>query len=144
MNPQLQTMNGVLSTAISLQQLVSDLVENSLPAASHNNTLVLNEVRQGIALGSSTQRAVDVMNELLFTIVVNSRNGDIHITADRYHDVVTLEIQERNNYNGYALAYSITSMETDAARLGGHITIKDSGKKIATILFSFPDNLQAA
>lgn len=144
MNPQLQTMSDVLSTAISLQQLVSDLVENSLPAASHNNTLVLNEVRQGIALGSSTQRAVDVMNELLFTIVVNSRNGDIHITADRYQDVVTLEIQERNNYNGYALAYSVSSMETDAARLGGHITIKDPSKKIATILFSFPDNLQAA
>lgn len=144
MNPQLQTTSDVLSTAISLQQLVSDLVENSLPAASHNNTLVLNEVRQGIALGSSTQRAVDVMNELLFTIVVNSRNGDIHITADRYQDVVTLEIQERNNYNGYALAYSVSSMETDAARLGGHITIKDSSKKIATILFSFPDNLQAA
>jgi len=144
MNPQLQTMSDVLSTAISLQQLVSDLVENSLPAASHNNTLVLNEVRQGIALGSSTQRAVDVMNELLFTIVVNSRNGDIHITADRYNDVVTLEIQERNNYNGYALAYSVSSMETDAAMLGGHITIKDSSKKIATILFSFPDNLQAA
>jgi hypothetical protein len=144
MNPQLQTMSDVFSTAISLQQLVSDLVENSLPAASHNNTLVLNEVRQGIALGSSTQRAVDVMNELLFTIVVNSRNGDIHITADRYQDVVTLEIQERNNYNGYALAYSVSSMETDAARLGGHITIKDSSKKIATILFSFPDTLQAA
>lgn len=145
MKQQLHAATSAFDTAISLQQLVSNLVSSSLTAAKHNNTHLVNEVEQGIALGKAEMhKAVSVIRELLNTVVTNSRNGEIHITAERYRDVVILEIQERNNYNGYALAYSISAIEPAAASAGGHISIAGPQKRITTITFSFPDSSQAA
>lgn len=129
---------------IPLQQIVGNLLYDSLTAASHNKTEVSNEVGREIELSSNAGKAVMVIEEILRTVIGNSRNGEIHITADRYKDIVVLQVQERNNYNGYALAYSIGSIEPDAAAVGGHITIKGQRQKIATICFSFPSNLLAA
>ncbi len=144
MKPQLHTHAGAFYTTTSLQQLVNNMVKSSLPAANHKNTHVVNEVEQGIALGTTMQHAIGIMNDILTTIVANSRNGEIHITAERFRDVITLEFQERNNYNGYALAYSIGSIEPDAASVGGHISMSGSQKKVTTISFSFPYQQLAA
>jgi|CXWL01.1.fsa_nt_gi hypothetical protein len=144
MNYQLHSATGAFDTAISLKQLVSNLVNSSLPAANHNHTCVVNEVEQGIALGADIHKVIAVIRDLLTATVANSRNGEIHITAERYRDVVILEIQERNNYNGYALAFSIGSIEPEAASVGGHISIKGPQQKITTISFSFPDSMLAA
>jgi hypothetical protein len=144
MEKHLHAAIGVFDTTISLQQLVSNLVNNSRSAARHNNTNVVNEVELGIALGMSMQHAIGIMSDILTTIVANSRNGEIHITAERFRDIVTLEFQERNNNNGYALAYTIGSIEPDAASVGGHISITGPQKKITTITFSFPGSSFAA
>lgn len=144
MKPRLQPQEGRPLPPISLQQLVSNLVSGFLPAAVHNNTQVMNEVRQEITLGTVTQSAVAVITDLLNTVVVNSRNGDIHISADKYEDVVIVNIEERNNYNGYALAYSIGAIEPAALSAGGHISIAGPQKRITTISFSFPESFSAA
>jgi len=120
------------------------MVNTSLSAARYHKTNLVNEVELGIALGTAMQHAIGIMNEILTAIVANSNNGEIHITADRYQDIVTLEFQERNNNNGYALAYSIGSIEPVAASIGGHISIKYPQQKITTISFSFPDSILAA
>ncbi|NOT50824.1 MAG: hypothetical protein HOP10_06070 [Chitinophagaceae bacterium] len=141
MKTELQTTG----TQRSLQQLVSNLVNNFLPAAHRNNTQLVNEVRQEIALGKSvTQSTIAVMSDLLSTVIINSKNGEIHISAERFSNTVTLEIQERNNYNGYALAFSVGAIEPLAHSFGGHIRINGPQKRVATISFSFPDQLVAA
>jgi hypothetical protein len=48
-------------------------------------------------------------------------------------------MQERNNYNGYALAFSLKSIEAYAAMIGGNIGIKDPQKLVTTVSFSFPN-----
>jgi hypothetical protein len=139
-SPTTGDMSGSLS---SLQQLVSNLVNSFLPTASRNNTQLVNEVRQEISLGVSTNKAVDVIRELLETVITNSNHGEIHITAERFSNTILLQIQERNNNNGYALAYSIGSIEPTALSAGGHISINGPQKRIATISFTFPDQLVA-
>ena len=129
---------GVFGTYISLQRLLDHLVDNSLSVAIHKKSRILNEVGKGIILAN--QRVIAVINELINVVLSNSRNGEIHITADRFRDIVTICIEERNNYNGYALAYSISTIEPDARGLGGHISIKNPQQKVATISFSFPNH----
>lgn len=144
MEKKLHPTIGAFHSTVSLKQLINNLVNSTLPVAHHKNTHVVNEVEKSIALGTTMQHAIGIMNDILTTIVANSRNGEIHITAGRYRDVVTLEFEERNNYNGYALAYSIGSIEPAAASVGGHISMKGPQQKVTTISFSFPDNLVAA
>lgn len=79
-----------------------------------------------------------VMKELLTIVVSNSKNGKIYISAERFRDVIILDIQERNNNNGYALAYQVSNIEREAAAIGGHISMLEPRKKITTVSFSFP------
>lgn len=140
---QATAIKGNTPSSISLQIIINNLVKHSMPVAQHHNTQVVNGVHQGLVLASLPDKVLPVMKHLLHTIISNSSNGDIHITAGKFSDVVILEIQERNNNNGYALAYSIGSIESDATSLGGHITINGPRQKVVTISFSFPYRMSA-
>ena len=142
MNGQL-TATGNTIVPVSLNQLIKSLVENTQPLAIQHHTRVVNEVDGRLLLGEGALQLSSVLEELLDAVILNSREGDIHITADRFKDMVLLHIEERNNYNGYALSFSVGSLEPDAARIGGHISIEGERKKEATIQFSFPGQFAA-
>ncbi len=139
MEDRINAVAGTFSSGTTLQQLVNNLVSNSLSNAIHNRSIIVNDIEQGILLGAPDPRMFPVLNDLLATVVANSRDGEIHISADVYRDTMTIQIQERNNYNGYALSFSVNSIEPDAVRFGGHIAIIGAQRKIATIFFSFPN-----
>lgn len=134
---------GAFTTAISLNQLIKRLVENSLPAALQHHSRIVNEVDRDVLLGPGAEQLNDVLEELMDAVIRNSKEGDIHIRADRYRDMILLQIEERNNYNGYALSFSVGSIEPDAAKFGGHISIEGARKKQTTISFSFPGQFAA-
>ena len=131
-------INSKTPSAISLQQLMNALIGDSLSVAANNKSCILNEVAADITIDGSNEKLISLITELLDAVVTNSRQGEIHVSADRYSDVVILSIQERNNYNGYALSYSVGSMEREAISVGGHISIKGPQQRIATVSFSFP------
>ena len=136
-------VGNILDTPRSLQQLFHVIVSNALPEANKHNTRIVNEVNEEMKLDASLDKVAEILNKLLNVIVSNSKDGDIHISVDRYSGVVTVQIEERNNYNGYALASSINSLVPDAIEIGGYISIKDPRQKIATVSFSFPQKLVA-
>ena len=142
MNRQL-TATGNTIVPVSLNQLIKSLVENTQPLAIQHHTRVVNEVDGRLLLGEGALQLSSVLEELLDAVILNSREGDIHITADRFKDMVLLHIEERNNYNGYALSFSVGSLEPDAARIGGHISIEGERKKEATSQVSFPGQFAA-
>lgn len=129
---------GVPDSGTSLQLLVNRLVGNSLVGISHNKCIVVNEVPSEFRI-TEDKIAAPVINELLTTMVANARNGRIYINAQRFRDIMILEMQERNNYNGYALAFSLKSIEPQAAMIGGNITINGAHQLETTVSFSFPN-----
>jgi len=122
----------------SLQLLLNRLISNSLNGISRNKCIVINEVPSNIRIAAD-KTAASVISELLTTMVANARNGCIHINAQRFRDTMTLEMQERNNYNGYALAFSLKSIEPQAFMIGGNINIKGIQQLETTVSFSFPN-----
>jgi heptaprenylglyceryl phosphate synthase len=140
MNHQLNAGSpGIFDTGISLQLLVNRLVGSSQGMAFHNKITVVNEVPRDIHVVADNSKVVPIIDELLTTVVANARNSQIYISADRYKDIIILNIQDRNNYNGYALAFSIMSIESQVNETGGSLTIDGKQKKIATVSFSFPN-----
>ena len=136
--------SGGSDTGTSLQKLVNNLIGRVHDTALLNKTHVVNQVSRDIFMIADESIIVPVMEKLLTTVVTNSRNSSIHISADRFRDIVTLNIQDQNNNNGYALDFSIMSMEPQAAEVGGSLCIEGKQKKIATISFSFPNYAGAA
>lgn len=128
---------------LSFSQLIKSLVDQKQPVAAQHNTRIVNEVEKHLILGAGALQLQQVLEELLDAVIGNSKEGDIHITAERFKDMVLLHIQERNNYNGYALSFSVGSIEPDAAKIGGHISMEGARKKETTISFSFPAQFAA-
>ena len=127
---------------LSLQLLVNQLLVNSMSTAFHSKTLVINEVARAMELSKDRAGIAPVIRELLSTVILNARNGQIHISADRFKDITTLYVQERNNYNGYALGYSVRTLEQEAAVHGANITINGEQQRVVTVAISFPNNAE--
>ena len=123
--------------SISLQLLLNNLLGN-LP-----ETIALNKIVINNAVSPDFNMPVDVVtviDELLRTVVTNARNTRISITAEKFIDIVTLSFEDCNNYNGYALSFSLIAIEQQARFVGGNITINGAQKRVATVSFSFPDS----
>lgn len=127
---------------LSLQLLVNQLLANSMATAFHTKTLVINEVSRAMELAKDNAGIAPVIRDLLSTIIINARNGEIHISADRFRDITTLYVQERNNFNGYALGYSVRTLEQEAAVHGANISITGEQQRVVTVSISFPNNVE--
>ena len=138
-NPLKEDIAGIPCTSISLQLLVNQLVVNLTGTLIQNKIVVENEVSSEFKMLTDLTSVVPVINELLTTVVANARNTCILITAEKFSDVVTLSIQDRNNFNGYALSFSLMAIGQHARFIGGDISIEGAQKRVATVSFSFPD-----
>ncbi len=141
MKQQLNTgMSGTKRAGLPLRNLVNQLVSDSLATAVQQKSIIVNEVPSNMHIAADEAMLSPVIGELLATVVANSKKGSIYISAERFSDVVIFSIQDRNTNNGYALAYSIKSIEPMAAELGGFITIKGQQQLETTISLSFPNH----
>lgn len=130
---------GMPCTSISLQLLIHKLVGNLTSDLLQNKIVIVNEISPELKMLADLSHVVPVINEILTTVVANGRNTCILITAEKITDIVTLNIQDRNNFNGYALSFSLMSIGRDARFIGGDISIDGAQKRVATVSFSFPD-----
>ena len=126
-------------SGIQLQQLVDKLVGNSLLIAAAKCSAVKNEVGGGVFLQNANPRVVTLIEEIIHTVILNSQKGDIHIGARQMDGNTVLKVQERNNYNGYALSFSIGTLMSDVNVAGAGLCITGEKQKITTVLFTFPD-----
>ena len=137
-----QTGNDLVNTCgtrISLQQLLDTLVSNLPETIARNKIFVENEVSSEFRMSGDQSKIVPVINELLTTVVANARNTSISITAEKFTDIIIINFEDQNNYNGYALSFSLMSVGQLARLAGGDISIKGAQKRVATVSFSFPD-----
>ena len=128
-----------VSQGIQLQQLVNKLVGNSLLIATAKCSAVINEVGGGVILQNANPKVVALIGDIIHTVIINSKEGDIHIDAKQNEGNTVLKVQERNNYNGYALSYSLGTLMSDVNVAGADLAITGEKQKVTTIIFTFPD-----
>lgn len=131
-------LDGHSKAGTQLRHLVSQVMSDSLATALQHKTIIVNDVPSNLHIMTGGSDVSPVIGELLAAVVSNSKKGKIQIHAERFRDLITLHFKDHNNYNGYALAYSLKSIEPLAATLGGSITLKDHQSLEATVSFSFP------
>lgn len=139
MNQQSQHFNQVSTSQVSLQLLLNSLVDNLPETIFRNKISVKNNVAAEFKMNADKEKIVPVIDEVLNTVVSNARNTSISITAERYSDIVILSFEDTNNYNGYALQFSLMSVGQSARHVGGDINIYGAQQREATVSFSFPD-----
>jgi hypothetical protein len=124
----------------SLQSVINHLLRHSLnDLLCRSDSSVMNEIPAELYLAIDKNKVALVIKELLAIVLANARRGRIHIRAERFRDIIILEIQDQSNYNGYALDYSIRAVEPLARMIGGHISIKGKRQLETSVSFSFPN-----
>jgi len=132
--------NRATPSAACLKSLINQLLRHELSETMRfSDSSVKNEIAADIFMVSDENKISPVIRELISTIINNSRKGRIHIRAERFRDIIILEIEDQSNYNGYALDYSLRSVEPLARSVGGTISIKGQQQLETTVSFSFPD-----
>ena len=126
-------------TSVSLQLLLNKLLSNLPETIALNKIVIENGISSEFKTLADQNQVVPVIDELLTTVIANARNTCISITAEKFIDIVTLSFEDCNNYNGYALSFSLMAIERQARFIGGDITIQGAQKRVATVSFSFPD-----
>ncbi|HLG41474.1 MAG TPA: hypothetical protein VI461_17470 [Chitinophagaceae bacterium] len=124
----------------SLKSLINQLLRHSLnDVMRQSNSSVMNEIPADLYTIADGRKFAPIIQKLLATVINNARKGRIRIRAEKFGDVITLEIQDQSSYNGYALEFSVRQIESMARMAGGYIHIKGNHQLEATVSFSFPD-----
>ena len=137
-NHEINVLANTHGTGISLRKLISSLVSSSSKSAAVNKVFILNEVSAEFLIPTEQVKVISVIKELLAAMASNGRNTCISVTAERFTDTIILNFEDQNNYNGYALSFSLMAIEQHARFAGGDISIDGAQKKVATVSFSFP------
>lgn len=122
---------------LSLQTLVSKSLIYSFAIASKNSTTIVNDIQPDIYINSSNHRVIPVITDLIDTVIKNAKDSEICITAERFRELIILQVQDLHNNNGYALGFSLQLIEREATNAGASIQFKDQQCRVATISLSF-------
>jgi hypothetical protein len=123
----------------SLQSFIDHLLYHPLAESlRRSDSQVVNEIPAEFSLRKDEAKIFPVIKELLAVVLMNARKGNITVRAEKFRDIMILEIEDCNNYNGYALDYSLRSLESLARLAGGHISAKGQQQLVSTVSFSFP------
>lgn len=124
----------------SLQSFIDHLLYHPLAESlRRSDSQVVNEIPAEFSLRKDEAKIFPVIKELLAVVLMNARKGNITVRAEKFRDIMILEIEDCNNYNGYALDYSLRSLESLARLAGGHISAKGQQQLVSTVSFSFPN-----
>lgn len=104
-----------------------------------NRVRIENRVSADFKLYTDQSKVAPVIYEMLATIISNARNTSLTITAEKFIDTITLTVEDGNNYNGYALSFSLMAIEMQARIAGGNLSVNGVQKRVASISLSFPD-----
>jgi hypothetical protein len=122
---------------ISLHFLINSMIAHMRATMSTNNIRIENNVSPLVIVHIEDDKMSSVIYDMIETVVSNARNTSIGITAERFSDLTVVSIEDRNNFNGYALSFSLISVEAEARMAGGTLLIRDVQKKVATVSLSF-------
>lgn len=124
----------------ALSDSVTQLVSSLSVIAGNSRTSLSNRIEAGFWTAADEKQVLPVLSEILTVMLLNARNGQIQVFAGKFRDVVIVDIEEKNNYNGYALACSVHSLEPLVRMTGGVLSIRGAQRLHTTVTFTFPDS----
>src|SRR5436189_1853800 len=115
---EIHDLAGTPVNGISLRKVVSRLVSSLSHSAAVNKVFFLNQVSAEFRLPDEQVKVISVIKELLATMASNARDTCISVTVEKFRDIIILKFEDQNNYNGYALSFSLIAIEQHARFAG--------------------------
>ncbi len=124
---------------VQLRQLVGKLIKGIQPAASRQNSLIVNDISPAIYVTTDANLLATVINNLLAVIVTRNHSSCIRVTAKPFSNTVCLHIKDQNKHLKETSINDLDELQPLAAKVGGCITICNQGQQSSTFAMSIAD-----
>lgn len=129
---------------VGLRALVNRLSVSAIPAATSRRSFIINDIPAGLAVNADEQVVATVFGNLLTTLIANTKDCCIRISAKIYGKIALLSIKESHQPNGKSFGANIRQIQQLAASIGGTVSVSYHQRKTTTLIFSFTNNLPLA
>ena len=136
--------NQFTQSHLPLHLIVSRISNGSLSSATRKNSFIINDVPNDLEVNTDEHMLATVFGSLLNTVINNTENCCIRISAKLYGRVVLLHLKESHRLNSPAFAGNLRQVQQLAEKIGGTVSISNDRNEVTTIVFSFVNNLPLA
>lgn len=128
---------------ISLNKLVSQLIDVYQPVAVKHSNFIMNDVKPGFTVNTDKRLLAILSSELFRGALESSWNCCIRVAAKMYHDVVLLSLRS-NQPSAVFRKTNANETKILAEKLGGYISMDPTTKQGNSITLIFINRMKAA
>ena len=144
-NEFLQNSDHVPQSDIALHLIVNRISAGSISSATRRHSFIVNDVPEDLQVNTTDENMLaTVFGSLLHTVINNTENCCIRISAKSYGKVVLLNIKESYQIKSSAFHGNLRQVKQLAEKIGGTISISSDRSQETNIVFSFLNNLPLA
>jgi C4-dicarboxylate-specific signal transduction histidine kinase len=133
--PNPQTTPAASVNTVSLQQLVSRLLDSFIPVAVANNSFIINDVDTNLQLKADEQVLAFVVGNLLTNAINSSKSVCIRVEAVKTETGVQIRVRHNGASYHSTVAHSFSQVIAAARSLGGNINIYNQAHEGTIISF---------
>ena len=127
-----------LQHADDLRQVANQLVSTFLPLAARNKSLFVNEIPENITISNNPQLVASVLSGLISSVVSNTKNSCIRLSAKVYSQVILLQVKDSSSHS-HPAEHRLKQLPPIAEKIGGVVGVTSQRMNMTTFAFSFPN-----
>ena len=129
---------------VSLQHIIRQLSISTVAHTTRRRTFILNDIPAGFYVYTNPDKLAAVLGALLNTVIMQTSDSCIRISAKPYGQVMLIHIEDHHNFNGRSFNECLEQAQGMAEKIGGTITINNYRHITTTIALSFMNLPEAA
>ena len=121
---------------LSLYHVVNDLIQESAPFAVHKRNYIVNNIPADLCIETNETIVSAVVIKLLYTVIRNTQNSVILISAKTYGTTVLLQVKSKGSISP-GLPEEIGYASMNAQKTGGIIEMIHCESEQASVAYCF-------
>lgn len=121
-----------------LREMIAQLLKTMLPQTVTNKSVFINEIPSKLTLSTDLSLVSAVLNGMLSSVVKNTRETYIWLSARVYGHVVLVHIRRQGNINT-SIQQEVSSLHALAEKILGSVSLDSDRNDMATLTFGFPN-----
>lgn len=111
------------STAVSLHQLVDQLMNSFIPLATTQKSFIINDVDEAFELNANEQVLAFIVGNLLNNAIISSQSVCIRIEALKQPEGILIRVRNNGTHFYSTVAHGFSQVVAAARSMGGDINI---------------------
>jgi len=129
---------------VALSLMINQLSVSTLPAAIRRQAVIINEIPAGLSVRTDRQELATVIAGVLQTMIQNSRNHSIRISANVFTNLVQLYVKGGRSSRSSIFQNRLAELQKLAQRIGANLHVACDNMTETTIALSLSNQTIAA